>query len=146
MRGDLSPDGLAVFGWRPELFGEWFPRPELRFSAEMSMDNRVELLFADPASTQEKDFELYRAWAAAAFKETELKAGLQHIRMGVAQIYRPLQWFDDLVPGAFRQDSKGVVALTLSHFSPIPSCGCGSCRGWRRSWTTGNTIGNTGRA
>lgn len=120
LRGNNLPDGMAIFAWRPELFGAYNPRPELRLSAEMSVDNRLELLFQDPEATQTLNFKPYRAWVAAAWENTELKAGLQHIRMGVAQIYRPLQWFDNLDPGAFLQDSKGVLALNLSHFFPNP--------------------------
>lgn len=120
LRGDFLPEGMAQFAWKPELFGEYYFRPDLRLAAELSLDNRLELLFGEPQADPELNFGLYRAWAAAAWKSTELKAGLQHIRMGVAQIYRPLQWFDDLVPGAFLPDTKGVMALNLSHFFPNP--------------------------
>lgn len=119
-RSDQWPRGSAEFFWRPELFGEYFPRPDLRFSAELCLDNRLELLWSDSDFRPDLRFEPYRAWAAASWKNTELKAGLQHIRMGVAQIYRPLQWFDDLVPGAFLQDSQGVMAINFSHFFPNP--------------------------
>lgn len=120
LRGAFLPEGMAQFAWKPELFGEYYPRQNLRLAAEISLDNRLELLFGEPEADPELEFDLYRAWAAAAWKSTELKAGLQHIRMGVASIYRPLQWFDDLVPGSFLQDTKGVMALNLSHFFPNP--------------------------
>ncbi len=120
MRGEQLPDVMLSFAWRPEVFAELYPRPRLRFSAEISLDNHLDLLFAEPEGAQELHFDLYRAWAAASWQNTELKAGLQHIRIGVAQIYRPLQWFDELVPGAFLQDTKGVMAINLSHFFPAP--------------------------
>ncbi len=118
--GARLTDASASLGWKPELFGEFEPFADCRLSGDVSMDNRLELVFEGGDPDQDIDLSLYRAWLAASWKQTELKAGLQHIRMGVAQIYRPLQWFDDLVPGSFLQESQGVRALTLSHFFPNP--------------------------
>ncbi|MDY0150946.1 MAG: hypothetical protein RBS43_01580 [Candidatus Cloacimonas sp.] len=132
---DLS-SGMADFGWKPDLFGEYFLSPDIRLSVELSLDNRLELLFAGEDSSQEISTDLYRAWVAASYHNTELKAGLQHIRMGVAQIYRPLQWFDTIDPLSLLQDSEGVQALTLTHFFPNPEL---------RVWIlpgTGETKGN----
>jgi len=114
------PDAEAALSWKPELFAEYFPLPRLRLSAELSMDNSLRMVFDGEGSSQELDFEPYRAWGGISYRSTELKAGLQHIRMGVAQIHRPLQWFDTLVPGSMLRESEGVKAITLTHFFPNP--------------------------
>jgi hypothetical protein len=114
------PDVIAGLAWRPELFGEYFPATDWRLSAEVSMDNRLDMTFNNSESTQDLTLALYRAWTAASWKNTEVKAGLQHIRMGTAQIYRPLQWFDDITPASFLQLSQGVKAITLTHYFPNP--------------------------
>ncbi len=114
------PDSEAALSWKPELFAEYFPLPRLRLSAEMSMDNSLRMVFDGEDSSQDLDFEPYRAWGGISYRSTELKAGLQHIRMGVAQILRPLQWFDTLVPGSMLGETEGVEALTLTHFFPNP--------------------------
>lgn len=160
--GESLTDGSASLAWKPELFGEYEPLADWRLSADVSMDNRLDLVFEAGDSTQEIDLSLYRAWLAASWKQTELKAGLQHIRMGVAQVYRPLQWFDDLVPGSFLQESQGVRAFTLSHFFPNPELriwalpGTGETKGRERIatrkgvWELGgragliNALGETG--
>ncbi|MGC9362663.1 MAG: hypothetical protein ACP5F3_07030, partial [Candidatus Syntrophosphaera sp.] len=116
---DLS-DAEAALSWKPELFAEYFPLPRLRLSAELCMDNSLRMVFDGDDSSQELDFEPYRAWGAVSYRSTELKAGLQHIRMGVAQILRPLQWFDTLVPGSMLRETEGVEAITLTHFFPNP--------------------------
>jgi len=114
------PDAELDLAWKPELFAEYRPWPEWRLSADLSLDNQLRLLFDGADSEQSLDFRLYRAWAALAWRRTELKAGLQHIRMGPAQILRPLQWFDRIAPASLLRDTEGVMALTLTHFFPQP--------------------------
>lgn len=117
---DELPDAELVLTWEPELFGEYYVTPLFRLSSELSMNNHLNLLFDGDGSNQELEFSMYRAWVAASYRNTELKGGLQHIRMGVAQILRPLMWFDRIVPGAMLQETDGVQALTLTHFFPDP--------------------------
>jgi len=114
------PDGSLDLIWKPELFGEYSRGQKLRLSADVIIDNRLKLLFAGYDSAQNLNFKLYRAWGAVTWGQTEFKCGLQHIRMGPAQLLRPLMWFDRLVPGALLQETEGVKALTLSHFFPNP--------------------------
>ncbi len=119
---DDIQDLASSLSWKPDLFGEYHFAQDWRLSAELSLDNHLHYEYEDQDSEQEWGFDLnlYRAWTALSFKETEIKAGLQHIRFGPAQIYRPLQWFDTLDPLSLLQDSEGVTALTLTHFFPNP--------------------------
>ncbi|MBW6514546.1 MAG: hypothetical protein K0B87_07305 [Candidatus Syntrophosphaera sp.] len=147
------PDAEISVSWKPELFGEYFISPAIRLSADLSMTNHLNLLFDGDGSGQELDFSMYRAWLAASYRNTELKGGLQHIRMGVAQVLRPLMWFDRIVPGAMLQETKGVQALTLTHFFPDPELrlwllrGNGEAKGaellpsQQDSWEFGGRIG-----
>jgi len=119
--GDSAlPTAEAGITWKPELYSGYSPLPGLRLAGELSMDSRLRLVFDSDNSSQSMDASLYRAWLAASTVNTELKAGLQHIRMGVAQIYRPLQWFDQIRPDDPRAETEGVQALTLRHFFPNP--------------------------
>lgn len=147
------PDADLELIWKPELFGEYYASPAFRLSGELSMDKRLSLLFEGEDSAQDLEFKLYRAWAAASFRNTELKGGLQHIRMGVAQILRPLRWFDRLEPNSLLQETEGVQALTLTHFFPNPDLrfwllpGSGKTKGVELlptredSWELGGRIG-----
>lgn len=147
------PAAAADLVWKPELFGEYFVTPAFRLSGDLSMDNRLKLVFGGGDSAQDLEFKLYRAWAAASFRNTELKGGLQHIRMGVTQIFRPLMWFDRMNPGAFLEETEGVQALTFSHFFPNPELrlwllpGSGKTKGaellptQEDSWEFGGRIG-----
>lgn len=107
-------------GWKPALFAEYFPVSNVRISAEVETDAWARGVFEAGADRQTMDLGLYRAWGAVAVAQTELKAGLQHIRMGTAQILRPLMWFDRLRPESFLEETSGVWALTLDHFFPNP--------------------------
>lgn len=118
--GSLLPDAMVDLSWKPELFAEFFPRPAWRFSVDLSLDNRLSLILDNAETTQQLEFQAYRAWAAIALRRSEIKAGLQHIRMGPAQVFRPLQWFDRLAPVSLIQETEGVTALTFTHFFPSP--------------------------
>lgn len=113
--------GSAIrLGWKPALFAEYYPGGNVRISAEVETDAWARGVFETGADRQSMDLGLYRAWGAVAVAQTELKAGLQHIRMGTAQILRPLMWFDRLRPESFLEETSGVWALTLDHFFPNP--------------------------
>lgn len=140
-------------GWKPALFAEYFPVSNVRISAEVETDAWARGVFEAGADRQTMDLGLYRAWGAASVDQTELKAGLQHIRMGTARIFRPLMWFDRLQPEALLNETPGVTALTLAHFFPNPELrlwlmpAAGKLKGAETlpsqpdSWETGGRMG-----
>jgi hypothetical protein len=53
----------------------------------------------------------YRAWIKLSGEQFELRAGLQKINFGSANMIRPLMWFDQLDPKDPLQLTKGVYGL-----------------------------------
>ena len=62
--------------------------------------------------------DLYRCLLKLENPQTELRAGLQRLNFGTAQILRPLQWFDSLVPLDALEQTGGVEALLIRHYFP----------------------------
>ncbi|MCB5258988.1 MAG: hypothetical protein LHW48_00740 [Candidatus Cloacimonetes bacterium] len=57
----------------------------------------------------------YRWWLRMQIPQSELRAGLQQINFGSAQILRPLKWFDSLDPQDPLKLSGAVEALLIRH-------------------------------
>jgi hypothetical protein len=62
------------------------------------------------------DAETYRWWLSLQNPQSELRIGLQQINFGVAQVLRPLKWFDTLQAQDPYQLSRGVDALLFRHY------------------------------
>lgn len=65
---------------------------------------------SDTLSIDEK-LEPYRVWVKLSGDQFELRAGLQKINFGSANMIRPLMWFDQLDPKDPLQLTKGVYGL-----------------------------------
>ena len=59
----------------------------------------------------EHDFSPYRLWIRFSGNQFELRAGLQKINFGSAQLFRPLMWFDRIDPRDPLQLTDGVYGL-----------------------------------
>jgi hypothetical protein len=120
-KDEYNQEWLFDTGWKPDLFAKYQFENGWDVSGELSLNNHVSYLYdLDNEDELDLSIKLYRAWAAMSYGESEIKAGLQHIRFGPAKIYRPLQWFDNLDPFSLIQDSEGVPAITVTHFFPNP--------------------------
>jgi hypothetical protein len=64
----------------------------------------------DSISLDEK-IGLYRSWIKLSGEQFELRAGLQKINFGSANMIRPLMWFDQLDPKDPLQHTNGVYGL-----------------------------------
>jgi len=59
----------------------------------------------------DEDLSFYRAWLRFSGNQFELRAGLQKINFGSAQLFRPLMWFDRIDPRDPLQLTDGVWGL-----------------------------------
>jgi hypothetical protein len=79
----------------------------------ISLQNRLSVPYQSKASHA---VNLYRCWVRVGSMQTSLRLGLQQLNFGSAQLYRPLQWFDNLNPLDLVDQTKGVEAVLLRHF------------------------------
>jgi roadblock/LC7 domain-containing protein len=62
------------------------------------------------------DISPYRMWVKFSGDQFELRAGLQKINFGSAQIFRPLMWFDRIDPRDPLQLTDGVYGLLARYY------------------------------
>jgi hypothetical protein len=62
------------------------------------------------------DFSPYRIWIRYQLKKWEFRLGLQKIDFGVAQLLRPLQWFNQIDPRDPLGLTNGVYGLLVRHY------------------------------
>ena len=58
----------------------------------------------------------YRIWLRYQVKNWEFRAGLQKIDFGVAQLLRPIQWFNQIDPRDPLGLTNGVNGLLIRHY------------------------------
>jgi hypothetical protein len=94
--------------------------PELQFSLPLgvySLDAEVSgnlwgsATYMDDSIFLDEDLSFYRAWLRFSGNQFELRAGLQKINFGSAQLFRPLMWFDRIDPRDPLQLTDGVWGL-----------------------------------
>ncbi len=94
--------------------------PELSFSlpagkysidGEFSANIWGSTMWQGDSITYDKDLSPYRMWVRFSGDQFELRAGLQKINFGSAQMFRPLMWFDYIDPRDPLQLTDGVYGL-----------------------------------
>lgn len=94
--------------------------PELSFSlpagkftidGEFSANLWTSGTYANDTTGIDKDLSPYRMWVRFSGDQFELRAGLQKINFGSAQMFRPLMWFDYIDPRDPLQLTDGVYGL-----------------------------------
>jgi hypothetical protein len=117
----FSPD-ISLEGW---LGGRYIPQLNCKipFDNDGFMDFEVSAnLFGDvgfsPFDSLAADGNLkpYRAWMRYSTDRMELRAGLQKINFGSAQMFRPLMWFDQIDPRDPLQLTDGVWGILFRYY------------------------------
>ncbi len=99
--------------------------PELSFSlpagkytidGEFSANLWASGTHANDSMTLEKQLSPYRMWMRFSGDQFELRAGLQKINFGSAQMFRPLMWFDRIDPRDPLQLTDGVYSLLARYY------------------------------
>ena len=94
--------------------------PELSFSlpaGKYSIDGEFSAniwgssMWQGDRTTLDKELSPYRMWLRFSGDQFELRAGLQKINFGSAQMFRPLMWFDRIDPRDPLQLTDGVYGL-----------------------------------
>ena len=94
--------------------------PELSFSlpaGKYSIDGEFSAniwgssMWQGDSTTLDKELSPYRMWLRFSGDQFELRAGLQKINFGSAQMFRPLMWFDRIDPRDPLQLTDGVYGL-----------------------------------
>ena len=62
------------------------------------------------------NIEPYRVWFRYQIKNWEFRVGLQKIDFGVAQLLRPIQWFNQIDPRDPLGLTNGVRGLLIRHY------------------------------
>jgi hypothetical protein len=63
------------------------------------------------------DIKPYRLWARYSTSQLEIRAGLQKINFGSANILRPLMWFDQMDPRDPLQLTDGVWGILGRYYT-----------------------------
>lgn len=110
--GSFTPD-LGYKGW---LGGRYIP--QLNYSIGFSRNRMLDFegsanIYGDMGLFPLKfdaagKIKPYRLWARFSSAQYEVRAGLQKINFGSAQLFRPLMWFDSLDPRDPLQLTDGV--------------------------------------
>jgi hypothetical protein len=96
----------------PTLSPWWKPGKNSKLDAEFSVNTYGNLLFKGSGfDTANYDFKPYRMWFRYSTSNFELRAGLQKINFGSANILRPLMWFDKMDYRDPLQLTDGVYGL-----------------------------------
>jgi len=94
--------------------------PELNFSVpagkysiegEFSANLWASGIYGGDSITLDEELSPYRMWVKFSGDQFELRAGLQKINFGSAQLFRPLMWFDRIDPRDPLQLTDGVYGL-----------------------------------
>jgi hypothetical protein len=106
----------------------------------------------DIAPGWDKKLSPYRAWLRFSGEQFEVRAGLQKINFGSAQLFRPLMWFDRIDPRDPLQLTDGVYGLLGRYYFLNNASiwlwglyGEEKTKGWESFPTVKNTIEYGGR-
>lgn len=99
--------------------------PELSFSlpaGKYTFDGKLSAniwgsgLWQGDSLTLDQALSPYRMWVRFSGDQFELRAGLQKINFGSAQLFRPLMWFDSIDPRDPLQLTDGVYGLLARYY------------------------------
>ena len=87
------------------------PAGNYSFEGELSVNLWGSAVHSQDSTDLDGDISPYRMWLKFSGDQFELRAGLQKINFGSAQLFRPLMWFDRIDPRDPLQLTDGVWAL-----------------------------------
>ena len=99
--------------------------PELSFSlpaGKYTLDGQFSAnlwgsgMYQGDSITLDENLSPYRMWIRFSGDQFELRAGLQKINFGSAQMFRPLMWFDRIDPRDPLQLTDGVYGLLARYY------------------------------
>jgi hypothetical protein len=93
-----------------------FPAGKYSFDGELSANIWGSAMWQGDSTTLDEDLSLYRMWLRFSGNQFELRAGLQKINFGSAQMFRPLMWFDYMDPRDPLQLTDGVYGLLARYY------------------------------
>lgn len=121
-KGQLSSWGITkpFDGFRSQLGARYIPelsyahtfKEKYTIDAEASVNFWGSVDFYNSDSIEfNGDIDPYRIWLRFYTSKLEIRAGLQKISFGTAQIFRPLMWFDEIDPRDPLGLTNGVYSL-----------------------------------
>ena len=87
------------------------PAGDYSIEGEFSVNLWGSAIYSQDSTDLDGDISPYRMWLKFSGDQFELRAGLQKINFGSAQLFRPLMWFDRIDPRDPLQLTDGVWAL-----------------------------------
>lgn len=84
---------------------------KIKYDTEISVNTYGTLDYDNGEFDSNGKFKPYRLWIRMSAEQFELRAGLQKINFGSANMLRPLMWFDRIDPRDPLQLTDGVYAL-----------------------------------
>jgi len=100
----------------PELSFEYQKAEDWKFDGEFSANAYGVKTYQDDNWNGSGDLKPYRAWLRFSNEQFELRAGLQKINFGSANMLRPLMWFDKVDPRDPLGLTDGVNALLARYY------------------------------
>jgi hypothetical protein len=108
-------EGLEL-SWVPEISLSQDLGKGFQLQGEYSLQARLDQAWHEQGQSADINAESYRYWFRLSNPQAELRAGLQRLNFGTAQILRPLQWFDRINPLDMNEETKGVQALLYRYY------------------------------
>jgi roadblock/LC7 domain-containing protein len=87
------------------------PAGNYSFEGEFSANLWVSGIYSGDSVQLDEEISPYRMWVKFSGDQFELRAGLQKLNFGSAQMFRPLMWFDRIDPRDPLQLTDGVYGL-----------------------------------
>ncbi len=87
------------------------PSGKYTFEGEFSANLWASGIYSGDSIVLDEELSPYRMWVKFSGEQFELRAGLQKINFGSAQMFRPLMWFDRIDPRDPLQLTDGVYGL-----------------------------------
>ncbi|MDZ4122353.1 MAG: hypothetical protein U1C33_08010, partial [Candidatus Cloacimonadaceae bacterium] len=112
----ITETQISEINWTPEFSLSVPLSASYLLQAEYSMQARASSTWQDSQQEGSISMKSYRYWVRFSSSHSELRAGLQRLSFGTAQVLRPLQWFDQINPTDINEETKGVPALLARHY------------------------------
>jgi roadblock/LC7 domain-containing protein len=92
------------------------PAGKYSFDGEISANIWGSAMWQGDSATLDEQLSFYRMWVKFSGDQFELRAGLQKINFGSAQMFRPLMWFDYMDPRDPLQLTDGIYGLLARYY------------------------------
>ncbi|MCK4921998.1 MAG: hypothetical protein KAS71_13195 [Bacteroidales bacterium] len=115
---NFANDFASQWGGRyiPELSLEYNRNNDWKIDGEFSANAYGVKTYQNENWTGDSDLKPYRSWIRFSNEQFELRAGLQKINFGSANMLRPLMWFDKMDPRDPLGLTDGVNALLARYY------------------------------